>query len=260
MSIITKIIDKKRLRLKALKAKEPLPAIRKRAEDKENPRDFKAAITREEGDSLKLIAELKKASPSKGLIRADFDPRAIATIYGQKADAMSVLTEEDFFQGNLQFVEQAKDVAPCPALRKDFIFDEYQIYEARAAGADAILLIEMALDGAQAVEYLALARELGMAVLFEAHDGHELERALKAGADILGVNNRDLRTLEISLETTFALRGEVPKGVTMVSESGISTRADVLRLEEAGVDAMLVGTSIMRESDIAAKIDSLRKD
>ena len=258
MGIIDTIIDRKRERLAEVRKKEPLASIRKRAEGMgQAPLDFRASITRQPQQGIRLIAELKKASPSKGLIRADFDPAGIAGIYDSRAQAISVLTEEDFFQGSISYIQEARSASGLPLLRKDFLFDPYQIYEARANGADAILLIAMALEDSQAGEYIALARELGLGVLFEVHDMKELERALKLEARVIGINNRDLGTLEISLETTFRLKQEIPEGHAIVSESGISSRGDVIRLEEAGVDAMLVGTTFMKAPDVGAKVDEL---
>lgn len=258
MGIIDTIIDRKRQRLDEARAMEPLSSLRARAEGAvPPPLDFTSAITRAEGQGIRLIAELKKASPSKGLIRDDFDPAAIAGIYDSRAQAISVLTEEDFFSGSLENLSLARSASGLPLLRKDFIFDPYQIYEARAGGADAILLIAMALEDTQAGEYMALARELGLGVLFEVHDMGELERALELDAPVIGINNRDLGTLEISLETTFRLKDEIPPGHTVVSESGISTRQDVLRLQEAAIDAMLIGTTFMNSPDVGAKVDEL---
>ncbi len=258
MSIIDEIIESKRKRLASAKELTPLNEIRQRAQQAQEPRDFMAAITRKNGQGLRLIAELKQASPSKGLIRADFQPEEIAQLFATRAEAMSVLTEEDYFEGSLDFIGRTKAVSPLPALRKDFIFDDYQVHEARAAGADAILLIAMALEDSQASELMGLADELSMDVLFEIHEFEELERALELEATIIGVNNRDLRNMETDLSHTLEIMREVPSGIIMVSESGISTHDDVLRLEDAGVDAMLVGTAIMREDDIAGAIDRLR--
>jgi indole-3-glycerol phosphate synthase len=255
VSVLEKIIEKKRERLAQSKSAVSMNELRRRIEDADPPGDFKGAISRDGG--IKLIAELKKASPSKGLIREDFNPREIARIYDGHAAAISVLTEEDFFQGDIKYIKEVKGVSERPVLRKDFIFDEYQIYESRAAGADAMLLIETALETSQAREYLHMARELGMSVLFEVHDISELERALRVEADIIGINNRDLKTLSIDMETTFELIREMPGGKTVVSESGIETREDVARLQEAGVDAVLVGTAIMKEKDIEKKIKEL---
>ena len=224
----------------------------------EKPRDFRAAIKR--GDRhIRLIAEVKKASPSKGVIRKDFDPVGIARIYEDKAvDAISVLTEEDFFSGDLGYIPQIRKAVTRPVLRKDFIFEEYQIYESRASGADAVLLIAAMLDTAQAGDYLELARELGLSVLFEVHSFEELEKALSLKADIIGINNRDLKTLSMDLNATFLLKKEIPSDRVVVSESGIKTRDDVTRLDERGVDAMLIGTTLMESRDIGKKIDELR--
>ena len=257
MGIIDRIIERKRERLDAARSAEPLASVRRRAEASGTPLDFARALSRGGGQGIRLIAELKKASPSKGLIREDFDPAALAGIYDSRAQAISVLTEEDFFQGSLSYIGEARSASSLPLLRKDFIFDPYQAYEARAGGADALLLIAMALDDSLAADLMSLSRELGLGVLFEVHDMRETERALRLGAPVIGINNRDLGTLEISLETTFRLRAAIPAGHTVVSESGISTRQDVLRLEEAGVDAMLVGTTFMKAGDVGAKVDEL---
>ncbi len=255
MSILDEIVKKKKERLAGAKAKRNRGELMSAIKDMPAPLDFRRAIKRENG--IRLIAELKKASPSRGLIRPDFDPARIAAIYKKWASALSVLTEEDFFQGSIEYLKTAKAEAQLPVLRKDFIFDEYQIYESRAEGADAILLIARLLAPSQAAEYMHLAGELGLGVLFEVHDYRELETALRIDAPIIGINNRNLETLQIDLQTTFNLKKELPAGKVAVSESGINTRADVLRLEEAGVDAMLVGTAFMKERDMEAKIREL---
>jgi indole-3-glycerol phosphate synthase len=258
MSVLDTIVKRRRQRIAESKARTPLGDLKDRISETEQPRDFAGAVRRRTGEGIRLIAELKKASPSKGLIRADFNPAAIARAYAARANALSVLTEEDFFQGHLAFIQTAKDAAPgIPALRKDFIVDEYQIYEARANGADAVLLIDAILDLSQAEEYLHLASELDLAVLYEVHDRHELEHALKLEAPIIGINNRNLKTLEINLGTTLELKKEIPTGHTVVGESGISNHEDAVRLEEAGTDAMLVGTLLMGKPDIAAALDAL---
>ncbi|GAB4387842.1 MAG: indole-3-glycerol phosphate synthase TrpC [Thermodesulfovibrionales bacterium] len=259
MSVIDRIAAAKRARLETAKGRVPLGELKARAADTEAPLDFRGAISRPAGAEIRLIAEVKRASPSRGLIRAGFDPAAIAAIYREKADAISVLTEEDFFQGDLGYIQTVKGVAGRPVLRKDFVLEEYQIYESRAAGADAVLLIESLLEARQAEEYLHMLRDLGLSALFEVHDLRGLEKALRAGAGIIGINNRDLTTLKVDLETTFRILREMPAGHTVVSESGINTRRDVLRLEEAGVDAMLVGTALMEAVDVAKKIDELRR-
>ncbi|TAN42188.1 MAG: indole-3-glycerol phosphate synthase TrpC [Nitrospirae bacterium] len=258
MSVLDKIVGQKKERVAAARLQRPAATLRSLISDLGKPRDFRGAIIGGNG-LVRLIAEIKKASPSRGLIRPDFDHKAIATVYEEKkVDAISVLTEEDFFQGNLAYLPEVSAISSRPLLRKDFIFDEYQIYEARAAGADAILLIAAILGKGQAGEYLHLAQDLGMAVLFEVHDHDELEMALRVNAPIIGINNRNLKTLQIDLGTTFALTREIPAGIPVVSESGISSRSDVMRLAEAGVGAMLIGSSLMAAPDIAAKIDELR--
>jgi len=258
MSILGTIVTRKRERLISAKMSASVAELKSIIRDIEAPRDFRTAIKRDTS-TLRIIAEIKKASPSKGLIRADFSHIAIASIYEEKkVDAISVLTEEDFFQGSLKFLEGVRKIVSCPILRKDFILDEYQIYEARANGADAILLIASILDLKQAEEYLHLSYELGLSVLFEVHNFYELEKALRINAPIIGINNRDLNTLSIDLNTSLLLKREIPAGCISVSESGIHRREDVLKIEAAGLDAMLVGTCLMESSDIGRKIDQLR--
>jgi indole-3-glycerol phosphate synthase len=209
-------------------------------------------------DGIALIAEVKKASPSKGVIRADFDPERIADAYAANgARCLSVLTDEAYFQGCDAHLQAAKAVAGLPVLRKDFTIDEYQLYEARVIGADAVLLIVALMDSSQLDDCLGLAGELGLSALVEVHDDDELLHAKAAGAGLVGINNRDLRTFATTLETTFALLPQVPKGTVVVSESGIGDRRDVERLAAAGVDAILVGESLMRETDIGAKVREL---
>lgn len=258
MSILDRIVDKKRGRLGYAKSRVPLSDLKAQIPDIEKPRDFKTAITRGTGH-IRLIAEIKRSSPSRGLIREDFDLLKIAGIYEDKAvDAISVLTEEDFFSGELSYIPVVKQKVTRPVLRKDFIFDEYQIYESRACGADALLLIASLLDRKQAEEYLHLSGELGLSVLFEVHNSDEVEKALRVDADIIGINNRDLETLNMDLETTFLLKREIPPDRIVVSESGIRTRDDALRLEEKGVDAMLIGTAFTESNDVGKKIEELR--
>jgi indole-3-glycerol phosphate synthase len=257
MSILDAIVEKKRARLVEAKRTAPLPEMKVRIGEMEDTRDFTGAVRRPEGEGIRLIAEMKKASPSKGPIREDYHPADLAAAYTHHAHAISVLTEEDFFLGELIHVAAAHIASPLPILRKDFIIDEYQLYESRAAGADAVLLIEAILEKKQAGEYLELAQELGLGVLFEVRDDFGLEAALEIGAPVIGINNRDLKTFRIDLGTTFRLREAIHRDVTVVSESGIAGRADVLRLEEAGVDAMLVGTSLMESEDVEAKMKEL---
>ena len=259
MDILNVIVKKKAARLEQAKILLPLRELRQRLRDLEKPRNFKGTIKR--GDChIKLIAEIKKASPSKGLIRHGFDPLKIAAVYEKKpVSALSVLTEEDFFQGNLSYIKEIKEITLKPVLRKDFIIDEYQIYESRASGADALLLIASILDRNQAEDYLDLAGQLGLDVLFEIHDEDDLEKALLAHAAIIGINNRDLKTLKVDLSTTLRLRKDIPEDRVVVSESGIRNRNDVARLEDAQIDAMLIGTSLMEAEDIGKKIDELVK-
>jgi indole-3-glycerol phosphate synthase len=210
-----------------------------------------------------VIAEVKKASPSKGVIRPDFDPAAIARSYqAGGATCLSVLTDIDFFQGNDDYLLQAREACGLPVLRKDFTIDPWQVAEARAIGADCILLIVAALDDARMRELSALAMALGMDVLVEAHDAQELERALTVPGTgdrmpLLGVNNRSLRTFEVSLDTTLGLRDRVPEGRLLVTESGIATRADVARMRGAGIHAFLVGETCMRAADPGAELRRL---
>jgi indole-3-glycerol phosphate synthase len=258
MGILDAIVAKKKEGLTVVKARTPLKNLKVRLGDIEKPADFAGALKREPGERMRLVAEIKKASPSKGVIRKDFDHLSIARIYEEKTvDAVSILTEEDFFQGSITFIPDAKKVLTKPVLRKDFIFDEYQIYEARANQADAVLLIAAILGRNQASEYLDLSKELGLSVLFEVHDMKELEMALQIDCPIIGINNRNLKTMQIDLQTTFDITKVVPPQKIIVSESGIRTKADVQRLHEAGINGMLIGTSLMEAEDIARKIDEL---
>lgn len=257
MSILNRIVEKKRERLIAARARTPLSELRQRISGLEKPRDFCNAIKRGKG-RIRLIAELKKASPLKGVIREDFDPVNIGRLYEEEsADALSILTEEDFFMGSLSYIPLVRKATIIPLLRKDFIFDEYQVYEARANGADAILLIAAILGISQAEEYLHLSRELGLSVLFEVHDYDELEMVLRTGADIIGINNRDLKNMKIDLNTTLLLKKYIPDNKVVVSESGIADRSDMLRLQDDGIDAVLIGTAFMESTDIRGKIREL---
>jgi indole-3-glycerol phosphate synthase len=258
MGILHEIVSKKKQRLRDVQASVPLRELKSKITDVQNPRDFRTAVKRSLDENIKLIAEIKKASPSKGIIREKFDHISIAQIYDKKhVHAVSVLTEEDFFMGSLSFLPEVKKITSKPVLRKDFIVDEYQIYETRVNSADAILLIAAILEKNQAAEYLNLAGELGLSVLFEVHDYKELEMALLIACDIIGINNRNLKTLQIDLNTTFTLMREIPTGKIVVSESGIKSRTDVQKLQNIGVDALLIGTSFMEAEDIGKKIDEL---
>lgn len=258
MGILDEIVLKKKETLKEAQSRLSVRELKTMINNIEKPRDFKAAVKRPPEEKIKLIAEIKKASPSKGVIRKEFDHVSIARIYEEKAvNAVSVLTEENFFQGKLPFLSDVRKILSRPVLRKDFIFDEYQIYESRAYEADAILLIAAILEKSQASEYLHLAKELGLSVLFEVHDLRELEMALSIETEIIGINNRNLKTLVVDINTTFILKKEIPFQKIVVSESGIKTREDVKNLEVSGIDAMLIGTSLMETQDISGKIEEL---
>ena len=258
MNVLTTILQKKAERLSNSKGHVSLQELKHIIADADaETRDFKSEL-RAGKKEIRLIAELKKASPSKGMIRPVFDPAAIAALYETKhVSALSVLTEEDFFQGSLSYLRIVREITSRPLLRKDFIFDGYQIYESKAHRADALLLIAAALDRNQAQEYLHLAAELRLGVLFEVHNEEDLEKALLVKAEIIGINNRDLKTLKIDLSTTLRLKKEIPEDRIVVSESGIGNRDDVVKLMDAGVNAILVGTSLMAAKDIGAKIDEL---
>ncbi|MGO9379825.1 MAG: indole-3-glycerol phosphate synthase TrpC [Dissulfurispiraceae bacterium] len=262
MSVLSNIVARKAERIEDAQCRLTLSEIKKRLADLEIPstRDFREAL--KIGQSpIKLIAEIKKASPSKGLIRGDFNPLQIASVYeSNPVSAISVLTEEDFFQGHISYLRRVRQVTSKPLLRKDFIIDEYQLYESRLYGADAVLLIAAILDKRRAGEYLRLASELGLAVLFEVHNEADLEKALSIDAEIIGINNRDLNTLAIDLETTLRLKAIIPSGKIIVSESGIRTRQDVVTLQDNGIDAMLIGTSLMESADIGKKIQQMLSD
>jgi indole-3-glycerol phosphate synthase len=254
--ILDEIIENKKRELAETKRRAPLPDIKSKASGAEPTRGFEKVLS-SPGD-IRLIAEVKKASPSKGVIREDFDPIAIARTYEESgASCLSVLTEKKFFQGELEYLDRIRKVVKLPLLRKDFILDEYQIHEARAAGADAILLIAACLEREQMTDYLGIARQLGLDVLVESHTYKELDKSLRAGATLVGINNRDLATFTVSLQTTLDLLKDIPDDRTVVSESGIRTRDDVVRLHKAGVDAVLVGESLMREKDIGKKVNQL---
>ena len=236
-----------------------LADLRVRVANQPPVRGFADAIKRKlaAGDAA-VIAEVKKASPSKGVIRADFNPADIARSYeAAGAACLSVLTDVDFFQGSNLFLGAARSVCKLPVLRKDFTIDPYQVYEARVIGADAILLIVAALEDGPLVEMAGLAMELGMDVLVEVHDIDELERALQTDCELIGVNNRNLRTFEVSLDTSIALKDAVPRDRTLVTESGIATPADVARMRAEGIHAFLVGEAFMRERDPGAALQRL---
>jgi indole-3-glycerol phosphate synthase len=250
--ILKKIVATKREEVATALQSKPLAQMRADAESRVLTRDFVGALRRKiAAGQPAVIAEVKKASPSKGVLRADFVPADIAQSYAQgdgslSAACLSVLTDRQYFQGGVDDLKQARASCDLPVLRKDFMVDVYQIYQARAMGADCILLIAACLDDAQMAEMEAVAVSLDMAVLVEVHDQAEMARALKLKTPLIGVNNRNLHTFEVALETTMALQQEVPANRLLVTESGIQTREDVLRLRQAGVQAFLVGEAFMR--------------
>jgi indole-3-glycerol phosphate synthase len=255
-TILDKIIATKRGEIERAKAASPESELRARMKDAPPVRNFFSPLAA--GGPIRLIAEVKKASPSAGVIRADFDPVAIARIYeAHGASCISVLTDETFFQGRLEFLTQIKRAVGLPVLRKDFVLDTYQVVEARAAGADAVLLIAECLDDCNLRKLFNATCDLGMTPLVELYEPGNLQRVFDAGATLIGVNNRNLHTFEVDLEHTIRMRVRVPDQCVLVGESGIKTREDVLRLESAGVDAMLVGESLTREADIGAAVDRL---
>jgi indole-3-glycerol phosphate synthase len=260
-SVLTRIVQHKRQEIVRQQAALPPDALQQRAAEAPPVRDFAAALR--DADGVALIAEVKKASPSRGVLLEHFDHLELAQTYREHgAAALSVLTDAHFFQGSLSYLHEIRtrpEGAP-PLLRKDFLLDPYQLYEARAAGADAVLLIVAALDDAMLRSLLDLAYTLGMAALVEVHTADELERALAAGARIVGVNNRDLHTFTTTLETTERLAAQLPGGSArplLVSESGIFRAADVARLRDCGVDAVLVGEALVTAPDIGARVREL---
>ncbi len=252
---LQKILEHKKREIAERKAVLPLSQLKRRLEETPVPLNFEGAIrSRQEA----LIAEVKRSSPSRGRIREDFDPVAIARVYAESgAAAISVLTDQRFFEGHDSFLRQVRKSVSIPLLRKDFIIDPYQIYETRVLGGDAILLIARALDSGPLLEFLRLSSELGVSSLVEIHDEADLDKAVTAGARVIGINNRDLSTFTTDLETTLRLVHLLPKGVMVISESGIRCRRDIDRLREAGVHAFLVGETLMTAGDIAGKIKEL---
>ena len=249
--ILKKIVDVKRQEVAAALKRKSLQAVRADAESRVLTRDFVGALrSKIAANQAAVIAEVKKASPSKGVLRDDFIPADIAQSYAEHGAAcLSVLTDKEFFQGSVDYLKQARASCDLPVLRKDFMVDAYQVYEARAMGADCILLIAACLDNTQMAELEAIAHSLDMAVLVEVHDSDELQRALTLKTPLIGINNRNLRTFEVSLDTTLGMLKDVPQDRLLITESGILNRADVQKMRSANVHAFLVGEAFMRAPD-----------
>lgn len=254
--ILDRIVATKREEVERAKLFAPEEHLRRMVEQQPPPRDFLGAIRN--APSIALIAEVKKASPSKGVIRESFDPVAIAQIYEKHGAAcISVLTDEPYFQGHIEFLRWVKESVQIPVLRKDFILEPYQVLEARAYGADAVLLIAECLDNEQLVHLYHEILSWGMTPLVEVYEPENVSRVIDLGASLIGINNRNLRTFEVDLEHTIRLRAKIPPDRLVVGESGIQTHEDVGRLRQAGVNAILVGESLMREADIGQAVDRL---
>ena len=257
--ILNEIIANKKEELTRLKADFPekglVQGLKMRIKHLPPTRDFIKAVS---GNDIKIIAEVKKASPSKGIIKKDFNPVEIAKTYEMNgAAAISVLTEEKYFHGHIDYLREIKEEVSLPVLRKDFIFDEYQIYESRAAGADALLLIARVLEKKEIEDFLDLSHDLSMSCLVEVHDEEELEKVLSTKAKLIGINNRDLKTFKTDIKTTLNLAIKIPKDRIVVSESGINSYNDVDLLKRKGIHVFLVGESLMREKDIGKKLKEL---
>lgn len=258
--ILDEIVEKRKIQLEREKAAADFETVKKAAERLDRRCiSFKNALAKP--DRLSVISEVKKASPSKGLIQPNFDPVKIAMEYEScGADAVSCLTEEHYFQGSSEYFKAIRQAICLPMIRKDFIIDEYQIYEARLMGADAILLIAAVLDDEKLKRFGDTARSLGLDILAETHDESELERVLALDFDIIGINNRNLKTFEVTLETTARLAGMIPEGKVIVSESGIRDNADMKTVRSYGADAVLIGETLMRSGNIGATLTALREN
>jgi indole-3-glycerol phosphate synthase len=256
-TILDEIVSHKREEIAVARSRMPDADLEQQLTGLPPARDFRAAL--ENGPGVQIIAEVKKASPSRGVIRSDFDPVAIARAYAANGAAcISVLTDERYFQGHLRYLEAIRSAVSVPLLRKDFILDRYQLLEARLAGADCVLLIAEILPGDALARLLYESHELGLQALVELYDADNLPRVLAASARLVGVNNRDLRTFKVRLEHTIDLAARMPPGVCLVGESGIATRADIERLAAAGVKAVLVGETLMQAPDIGSALRALR--
>ena len=258
-NVLERIVEQKRVDIEAARRHCSLDELMSRAQTAPPARDFLGAL--QSHHPMGVIAEIKRASPSAGCIREDFDPVEIARAYASNGAAcISILTDEHFFQGRLEYLEQVRAVVDLPLLRKDFLLDEYQVWEARAAGADCVLLIAECLTDERLHALHRLTGELGMQSLIELYDPDNLHRVLSLGPPLLGINNRNLRTFETDLAHTIRLRNRIPAATLVVGESGIHTRADVQRLQDAGVHGILVGESLMRSADIGGKLRELLAD
>lgn len=256
MSILQRIAETKRTEIAELKKTRGLSSLKEGAKAQMAPHDFLKAVHRP--GKLSLIGELKKASPSKGVLRQDFQIEPLAKSYAKAGvNALSVLTDVQYFQGHLSYLKKAKEVSGLPVLRKDFLIDEHQIYEAREAGADAILLIVAMMPPAKLKELMAVADELKMAALVEVHDERELEIALRVGTRLMGINNRNLNDFTVTLQTTLDLMKKCPKDLPIVSESGIFTREDCLLMKQSGVSTLLIGEAFMRVPDVEAAVKAM---
>jgi len=256
--ILDEIVEHKKKEVEELKKKVPLADIKKNLGVGPCSRSFKEAVSKP--GRVNIIAEIKKQSPSKGIIRGDFDPVGIAEIYeAGNADAVSVLTDSRYFGGSAKWLSEISKSVGIPVLRKEFIIDEYQVYEAKRLGADAVLLIAAILEQETIARFIDIASELGMDCLTEAHTEGELEKAVSAGADIIGINNRNLKDFSVDTQTTIKLKRKIPAGKVVVSESGISSAGDMKLMKEHGINAVLIGESLLKEDDIAGKLKELKE-